>query len=148
MAGWHHRLKAHEFGWTPGVGDGEEGLACCNSWGRKQSDTTEKLNWTEGGLISTFKKKILGDILYLRNWKTRHSLLNFNIWPPLEDSSLKTFRPWDSSSPSVNFSRSIYGLCIQLKAKWWLSPQPSSSNSLATLVAICVLCLYRTCCSN
>ena len=88
------------------------------------------------------------NILYLRNWKTRHSLLNFNIWPPLEDSSLKTFRPWDSSSPSVNFSRSIYGLCIQLKAKWWLSPQPSSSNSLATLVAICVLCLYRTCCSN
>ena len=47
MAGWHHRLNAHEFGWTPGVGDGQGGLACYNSWGRKQSDTTEQLNWTE-----------------------------------------------------------------------------------------------------
>ena len=47
MAGWHHRLDAHEFGWTPGVGDGEGGLACCDSWGRKESDTTEQLNWTE-----------------------------------------------------------------------------------------------------
>ena len=47
MAGWHHRLDAHEFGWTPGVGDGQGGLACCNSWGRKESDTTERLNWTE-----------------------------------------------------------------------------------------------------
>ena len=33
--------------WTPGVGDGQEGLACCDSWGRKESDTTEQLNWTE-----------------------------------------------------------------------------------------------------
>ena len=36
-----------EFEWTPGVHDGQEGLACCNSWGRKESDTTEQLNWTE-----------------------------------------------------------------------------------------------------
>ena len=35
------------FEWTPGVGDGQGGLACCNSWGRKESDTTERLNWTE-----------------------------------------------------------------------------------------------------
>ena len=47
MAGWHHRLNGHEFGWTPGVGDGQGGLACCNSWGCKGSDTTERLNWTE-----------------------------------------------------------------------------------------------------
>ena len=47
MAGWHHRLDAHEFGWTPGVGDGQGGLACCDSWGHKESDTTERLNWTE-----------------------------------------------------------------------------------------------------
>ena len=47
MAGWHHRLVGHEFGWTQGVGDGQGGLACCNSWGRKESDTTEQLNWTE-----------------------------------------------------------------------------------------------------
>ena len=47
MAGWHHQLYAHEFGWTPGVGDGQGDLACCNSWGHKESDTTEWLNWTE-----------------------------------------------------------------------------------------------------
>ena len=47
MAGWHHRLDGREFEWTPGVGDGQGGLACCDSWGRKESDTTERLNWTE-----------------------------------------------------------------------------------------------------
>ena len=44
MAGWHHRLNGYEFEWTPGVGDRQGGLAWCNSWGRKQSDTTERLN--------------------------------------------------------------------------------------------------------
>ena len=48
MAGWHDWLHGHEFGWTPGVGDGQGGLACCSSWGYKESDTTEWLNWTEG----------------------------------------------------------------------------------------------------
>jgi len=47
MAGWHHWLDAHEFGWTSGAGDGQGSLACCNSWGRKESDMTEWLNWTE-----------------------------------------------------------------------------------------------------
>ena len=46
MAGWHHRLDEHEFGWTPGVADGLGGMACCNSRGCKESDTTEWLNWT------------------------------------------------------------------------------------------------------
>ena len=47
MVGWHHRLDGHGFAWTPGVGDGQGGLACCGSWGRKESDTTEWLNWSE-----------------------------------------------------------------------------------------------------
>ena len=47
MAGWHHWLDDPEFEWTPGVGVGQGGLACCNSWGRKESDMTERLNWTE-----------------------------------------------------------------------------------------------------
>ena len=47
MVGWHHRLDGHGFGWTPGVGDGQGGLACCGLWGRKESDATERLNWTE-----------------------------------------------------------------------------------------------------
>ena len=52
MAGWHHRLNGHEFEWTPGVGDGQGGLMCCDSWGRKESDTTERLNWTELNPVS------------------------------------------------------------------------------------------------
>ena len=47
MAGWHHQLDGHESEWTPGVGDGQGGLACCDSWGHKESDTTEWLNWTQ-----------------------------------------------------------------------------------------------------
>ena len=47
MAGWHHWLDERESQWTPGVGDGQGGLACCGSWGHKESDTTERLNWTE-----------------------------------------------------------------------------------------------------
>ena len=47
MARWHHWLDGHEFEWTPGVGDGQGGLVCCDSWGRKELDMTEWLNWTE-----------------------------------------------------------------------------------------------------
>ena len=47
MVGWHHWLDGHGFEWTPAVGDGQGGLACCSSWGRNESDTTERLNWTE-----------------------------------------------------------------------------------------------------
>ena len=45
MAGWHHWLYEHESEWTPGVGDGQGGLECCDSWGHKESDMTERLNW-------------------------------------------------------------------------------------------------------
>ena len=48
---WHHRLDGCEFEWPLGVGDGQGGLACCNSWGCKESDMTEWLNWTELMLI-------------------------------------------------------------------------------------------------
>ena len=47
MAGWHHWLNGRESEWTPGFGDRQGGLVCCNSWGRKELDTTEQLNWTE-----------------------------------------------------------------------------------------------------
>ena len=47
MLGWHHWLDGHGFAWTPGVDDGQGGLACCGSWGLKEMDTTEWLNWTE-----------------------------------------------------------------------------------------------------
>ena len=67
MAGWHHRLDRREFEWTLGVGDGQGGLVCCDSWGHKALDTTEWLNWTE--LISFYLAIILkneyGSFFYL-----------------------------------------------------------------------------------
>ena len=47
IVGWHHWLNGHGFEWTPGVGDGQGGLACCSSWGRKESDMTKRLDWTD-----------------------------------------------------------------------------------------------------
>ena len=75
MAGWHHWLNGRESEWTQGVGDGQGGLACCDSWGCKESDMTEQLNWTELNwclpLWSNFnnimqmKKKILEPLYFL-----------------------------------------------------------------------------------
>ena len=53
MARWHHWLDGRESEWTPGVGDGQGGLACWDSWGRKELDTTERLNWTELNVLIT-----------------------------------------------------------------------------------------------
>ena len=47
MVGQHHQLNRHEFEQALGVGDGQRGLTCCNSWGRRELDTTDRLNWTE-----------------------------------------------------------------------------------------------------
>ena len=57
MAGWHHQLDGLEFEWTPGAGAGQGGLVCCDSRGRKESDTTERLNWTGTGLHIWIKLK-------------------------------------------------------------------------------------------
>ena len=57
MAGWHHWLDGRESEWTLGVGDGQGGLACCDSWGHKESDTTERLNWTELNLPLKRRRK-------------------------------------------------------------------------------------------
>ena len=44
MVGWYHQLNGHGFVWTLGVGDGQGGLVCCDSWGRRESDMAERLN--------------------------------------------------------------------------------------------------------
>ena len=58
MAGWHHWLNGHESEWTTGVGDGQGGLVCCDSWGCKESDTTEWLNWLMDTLSLTKEARI------------------------------------------------------------------------------------------
>ena len=54
MARWHHWLDGRESEWTPGVGTGQGGLACCDSWGGKESDTSERLNWTDDSIVYTY----------------------------------------------------------------------------------------------
>ena len=65
MAGWHHWLDGRESEWTPGVGDGQGGLACCDSWGRKELDTTERLNWTELNCSRRFRSNYEESRLWL-----------------------------------------------------------------------------------
>ena len=81
MGWWHHWLDEHEFGWIPGGGDGHGGLACSNSWGRKESDMTEWLNWTE--LTEAWKIIeyivaiiILGKLLSLKSIKNKKNELH------------------------------------------------------------------------
>ena len=62
MVGWHHQLNGHGFGWTSGVDDGQGGLACCGSWGHKDSDVTEQLNWTDSREIQP--NSYLKDYIY------------------------------------------------------------------------------------
>ena len=70
MAGWPHWLDGRESEWTPGVGDGQGGLACCSPWDRKESDMTERLNWTEYTQQSPqeipFAESVLGWVLGVR----------------------------------------------------------------------------------
>ena len=68
MAGWHHRFDEHEFWWTLGVVEGQGGLACCDSRGWKESDTTEQLNWTE--LKISFRYTFL-------KWRETKQILSF-----------------------------------------------------------------------
>ena len=75
MSGWHHQLDAREFEWTLGVSDGQGGLVCCDSWGHKESDMTEWLNWTD---------------LHIR-WPKYWSF-SFSISPSNEYSGLISFR--------------------------------------------------------
>ena len=68
MAGWHHRLNGQEFGWIPRVGDGQGGLACCNSWGCKESDMTEWLKWTKASISDNFKN-LLCRVYFIKTQK-------------------------------------------------------------------------------
>ena len=58
MIGWHHWLNGHGFGWTLGAGVGQGGLACCGSWGHKESDMTQWWNWTELNYMKLFKQQV------------------------------------------------------------------------------------------
>ena len=79
MVGWHHWPDGHESEWTLGVGDGQGGLACCDSWGRKESDMTERLNWTELKVIHNFFLKVKTQFLLRRkHFVSKASMVELN----------------------------------------------------------------------
>ena len=91
MAGWHHWLDGRESEWTPGVGDGQGGLACCDSWGRKELDMTERLYWTEG---AKSKSKNISD--------QYHIIFNFCV--------CSVIKPCLTVCDSMDCSLPVYGI--------------------------------------
>ena len=113
MVGWHHQLNGHEFEQASGVADGQGSLACCSPWGCKESDTTERLNWTYWRQSS--KTTIL-----------HHPQLSKHISTSLRNSELWCWRrllrvPWtgrrlnQSILKEINCEYSLEGLMLKLQ---------------------------------
>ena len=105
MAGWHHQLYGHGFGWTLGVGDGQGGLVCCNSWDCKESDTTEWLNRTEWS----------HGFPYFLQFKSEFGNKEFMIWAIV--SSQSCFCWLCRASPSLA-AKNIINLSSVLTVLW------------------------------
>ena len=108
MAGWHHWLNGREFEWTPGVGDGQEGLACCNSWGLKESDTTERLNWT--GLVMIYSLScicLFGTLDCSPPESSVHGILHAIILEWVCHSLLQGIIPTKGLNPGLLHSRQV-----------------------------------------
>ena len=98
MVGWDHRLNGHEFEQVLGIGDGQASLVCCSPWGRKKSDTTEWLNWTElkesesslapGSFLSNPASKHLPLYQVQNNLFSVHLSLSHSKWSPYRLFSL------------------------------------------------------------
>ena len=121
MAGWHHWLDGREFEWTPGVVDGQGGLACCNSWGCKESDMTERLNWTE---LTETGKGVNGTSEFLLQFfphcVNSHSSADAAPWVYPRGSrqdSGRTLKHWITQRECYSISKSSLVLPISLKKK-------------------------------
>ena len=112
LVGWHHRLDGHEFEWTPGVGDAQGGLACCNSLSRKESDMTERLNWTE------------------LNWNSEVALSGPTLCDPMDHSLL------GSSIHEIFQARVLEWVAISFSRRsFWPGDQTQVSHRCLTIWA-------------
>ena len=138
MAGWPHWLDGHEFEYTPGVGDGQGGLTCCDSWGRKEADTTERQNWTE---IVRWDQSLLQLSMYResdRNW-SKDSWIPGTALPP-------TGHHWHHSSPtkcSQPSSHCYLPPFFSWGATCWLQQQTPLPPKFLRLVSSVDPCLLK-----
>ena len=125
--GWHHQHNGHEFGWTLGVGDGLGGLACCSSWGCKELDTTEWLNWLKYSPCGSPGKESaynVGNLGLIPGWEnplekgmaTHSSILAWEIpWTEepgrLQSMGCKVRHDWVTSLSLFIPSNSVWGCC-------------------------------------
>ena len=133
-------LNGHGFGWTPGDGDGQRGLACCGSWGHKESDTTERLNWTEliyyldfpGGSDGKESACNSGDLGPIPGLGRSPGEGNGN---PYQYSCLEN--PMDREA----WQATVHEVAEELNTTEWLSPSLSVSythtHTLTKLIARC-----------
>ena len=120
MAGWYHRLDGRESGWTLGVGDGQGGVACCDSWGRKEFDETEQLNWTElSRQGSPFHLSNIPQFIYLCSVMDIRVIL---LWSNYERVSVNM---------RFAFSVSLPILVNTCKCKWFSCLKTSEENCCA-----------------
>ena len=145
MAGWHHWLDGRESQWTPGVGDGQGGLACWDSWGRKESDTTERLIWSDLFLINTPMHSLTNSLIHPSSHKSStmlSDLVSFSRWN--RSCLLMLLIQWVESS-----CNSVHSLTPQMGSLWegprFLSPCPSylSCNVLYFSFLLLLLLLSR-----
>ena len=122
MAGWHHWLDGRESEWTLGVGDGQGGLACCDSWGRKEWVTTERLNWSElnwRGLKWPLSSPCIPTSLLLKlNWENLNfKTQNVFLSPVLVFNSPYYWKLQTRISPSQ--STFIFSFCFSSHTECW-----------------------------
>ena len=126
MAGWHHRLNGREFGWTLGVGDGQGGLACCDSWGHKESDVTERLNWTEGFSSSRVR---MWQLYHKEGWGWIIDAFKLWCWRRLLRAPWTSRRSNQSMLKEINAENSLEGLILKLKLQYF-GPLMQRADSL------------------
>ena len=117
MAGWHHRLDGQEFWWAPEVGDGQGGLECWYSWGRKESDMTEWLNWTELNWKMKYYKpsnvKNLGSLMLIMDVLWMSHL--YSNGPPIRKGSSLPRSPLSSVFCKAVFSSQSFTFWLLVK---------------------------------
>ena len=113
MVGWHHWFNGHGFWWTTGVGDGQGGLACCGSWGLKESDMTERLNWTE------LKKQGFPGSAGVKN--------------PLANAGNTSLIPGSGRSPAVQYGNPLQYSCLgnpMDRGAWWATIHRAANSQI------------------